>query len=245
MPVCQQRLSWRRCHLQALSVLGQTPSSWEPVRDQIANESKGKQATKPIRLEDPFEAEERIRPTAKAIVPGANIESQQKAESKERDIPASSTRTNAKIAQLVQPQVRKDPGTAADLESKFPLPPTTNYSQSQPARPRPVKPTREPPQKQKPQPVSIRLGTRMPMPSVAPNTQESSAAPASVPTKQSTLTKKPSNSSLHTASSNTSLKSSTSTQSQRGAEETCCLTQATARRRSATSGTGALCCRGE
>lgn len=190
-----------------------------PARDQVANESKSKQATKSIRLEDPFEAEERVRPAANATVPGANIESQQKAESKERDIPASSSRTNSKIVQPVQPQVRKDPGTAADSEPKFPFPPTANYGQSQPTRPRPVKPTREPAQKQKPQSVSIRLGsTRMPITSVAPNNQESSAARASVPVKQPTLAKKPSNSSLHTAPSNTSLKSSTSTQSQRRAQ---------------------------
>lgn len=192
-----------------------------PARNQNANESKSKQATKPIQLDDPFEAEERIRPAAKAIGPSANIESQQKAQSKERDIPASSTRTNAKIAQPVQSQVRRDPGTAADSEPKFPLPPTSNLGQSQPARVRPVKPTREPAQKQKPQPVSVRLGStlpRMPIPSVAPNSQESSAAPAPVPVKQPTVAKQASNSSLHTAPSNTSLKSSTSTQSQRRAQ---------------------------
>lgn len=191
------------------------------ARNQVTNESKGKQATKPIQLDDPFDAEERIRPAAKAIGTSANVESQQKAQSKERDIPASSTRTNAKIAQPVQPQVRRDPGTAADSEPKFPLPPTSNHGQSQLARTRPVKPTREPAQKQKPQPVSIRLGstiTRMPIPSVAPNSQESGAAPAPVPAKQPTLAKQASNSSLHTASSNTSLKSSTSTQSQRRAQ---------------------------
>ncbi|KAI7972299.1 hypothetical protein EIK77_003370 [Talaromyces pinophilus] len=192
-----------------------------PARSQVINELKGKQATKAIQLDDPFGAEERIRPATKAIGPSANIESQQKAQSKERDIPASSTRTNAKIAQPVQSQVRRDPGTATDSEPKFPLPPTLNHGQSQPARPRPVKPTREPTQKQKPQPVSIRLGstiTRMPISSVAPNSQESSAASAPVPAKQPTLPKQSSNSSLHTAPSNTSLKSSTSTQSQRRAQ---------------------------
>lgn len=190
----------------------------ERLPARVANDSNGKQATKPIQLEDPFEAEDRIRPAAKATGPSANVENHQKAESKERDLSASSTRNNAKIAQPVQTQGRRDPGTAADPEPKFPLPPTTIHGQSQPARPRPVKPTREPAQKQKPQPVSIRLGstiTRMPIPSVAPNNQESSAAPASAPAKQPTLVKKASNSSLHTASSNTSLKSSTSTQSQR------------------------------
>jgi hypothetical protein len=190
-----------------------------PARNQVANESKGKQATRSIQLEDPFEVEDRIRPAAKTTEKSANIESHQKAESKERELPASSTRTNAKIAQPVQSQIRRDPGPAADSEPRFPLPPATTHGQSQPARPRPVKPTREPAQKQKPQPVSIRLGstiTRVPISSVAPNNQESSAVTASAPAKQPV--KKASNSSLHTASSNTSLKSSTSTQSQRRAQ---------------------------
>lgn len=189
-----------------------------PARNQAATESSGKQAIKPIQLDDP---EERIRPAAKAPGSSANVESQHEGESKERNIPTSSTRANSKMAQPAQTQVRKDPGIAGDSEPKFPLPPTTNHSQSQPTRARPVKPTREPAQKQKPQPVSIRLGstiTRMPIPSATSNNQESGAAPAPAPAKQPTVVKKASNSSLHTAPSNTSMKSVASNQSQRRAQ---------------------------
>ncbi|KAJ5639030.1 uncharacterized protein N7484_006892 [Penicillium longicatenatum] len=78
------------------------------------------------------------------------------------------------------------------------------------------KPTREPMQKPKPQPVSVRVGSTLsraiPMPTASSNVQEANApAPASKPT---TLKKKASNNSLHTASSTSSFKSSVSSQTQ-------------------------------
>lgn len=92
---------------------------------------------------------------------------------------------------------------------------------------RPVKPTREPVQKPKPQPVSIRLGStltrQMPLASsVSSATQDSTVpapatatATATAPSsKPSTLKKKGSNSSLQTASSTSSFKSSVSSQTQ-------------------------------
>ncbi|EED21132.1 conserved hypothetical protein [Talaromyces stipitatus ATCC 10500] len=187
-----------------------------PARVHTFNDSKSKLTTKPIQLEDPFERGDQTRPAVKVAEPGAKLERAQKTESKERDIPVPSTRANAKAAQPPQPHSRKDPGGEADSEPKFPLPPTTNHGQSQSARARPVKPTREVAQKPKPQPMSIRVGstiTRMPIHSAASYNQESSTLPAPVP-----ATKKPSNSSLHAASSNASFKSSVSTQSQRRAQ---------------------------
>lgn len=80
------------------------------------------------------------------------------------------------------------------------------------------RPTREPLQKPKPQPVSVRVGSTLPrgMTMSSANSQDMSGpAPAPTPaSKQSTLKKKPSNNSLHTTSSTSSFKSSISTQSQ-------------------------------
>lgn len=78
------------------------------------------------------------------------------------------------------------------------------------------KPTREPMQKPKPQPVSVRVGSTLsraiPMPTASSSVQETNLpAPASKP---ATLKKKASNNSLHTASSTSSFKSSVSSQTQ-------------------------------
>ncbi|KAJ5549558.1 hypothetical protein N7513_006792 [Penicillium frequentans] len=78
------------------------------------------------------------------------------------------------------------------------------------------KPTREPMQKPKPQPVSVRVGSTLsraiPMPTASSTVQETNVpAPASKP---ATLKKKASNNSLHTASSTSSFKSSVSSQTQ-------------------------------
>ncbi|KAJ5998342.1 hypothetical protein N7451_006152 [Penicillium sp. IBT 35674x] len=84
------------------------------------------------------------------------------------------------------------------------------------------KPTREPMQKPKPQPVSVRVGSTLsraiPMPTASSTVQETNVpAPASKP---ATLKKKASNNSLHTASATSSFKSSVSgqTQAQRKAQ---------------------------
>lgn len=124
-----------------------------------------------------------------------------------------------------QRQAAKEPDSA-DAGSKYAAPHSSSQQPSRQTDRRPVKPTREPAQKPKPQPVSIRVGSalsrQMPL---APNSLSSSvqesnppAPPSASASKQQTIKKKPSNSSLHTASSNSSFKSSVSSQSQRKAQ---------------------------
>jgi hypothetical protein len=194
-----------------------------PTRKRSATEAKSIPAVKPVQLEDPFEVEPRTR-QVKATEPSTKLQKPQKVQSKERDpnetvdLPSSS-QANTKKIQRAQPQVRKDAGGDTDSEPKFPLPPSTSHTQAQPARQRPAKPTREATQKPKPQPMSIRVGStlsRMPIASTASFSQEPSSGPT--PAKQSTLTKKASNSSLQTTASNASFKSSVSSQSQRRAQ---------------------------
>ncbi|KAJ5918043.1 hypothetical protein N7454_010418 [Penicillium verhagenii] len=112
-----------------------------------------------------------------------------------------------KPSQSLRPQSR-EPEPAQEV-SRIAMP------QSKQSDRRP-KPTREPMQKPKPQPVSVRVGSTLsraiPMPTSSTNVQESSVpVPASKP---GTLKKKPSNNSLHTASSASSFKSSVSSQTQ-------------------------------
>ena len=91
--------------------------------------------------------------------------------------------------------------------------------QSKPSDRRP-KPTREPVPMPKPQPVSIRVGStlsrQIPMaPSASSTTQENLSVSAPAPSsKQTSLKKKGSNTSLHTASSTGNFKNSVSSQTQ-------------------------------
>ncbi|KAJ5905032.1 uncharacterized protein N7473_001948 [Penicillium subrubescens] len=113
-----------------------------------------------------------------------------------------------------QRQQSREPESAHD-GSRFGLPqPKQNDRRIKP-------PTREPAQKPNPRPVSIRVGSTLsrPMPipsSMTSNSQESVAPPAvSAPAPKATsLKKKGSNQSLHTASSASSFKSSVSSQTQ-------------------------------
>lgn len=95
-------------------------------------------------------------------------------------------------------------------------------SQAKPADRRPVKPPREPAQKPKPQPVSIRVGSalsrQMPLASSSLSSSVQETNPPAPATKQPTIKKKASNSSLHTAPSNSSFKSTASNQTQRKAQ---------------------------
>lgn len=77
---------------------------------------------------------------------------------------------------------------------------------------RPVKPAKEAAAKPKPQPVAIRVGTlsqRIPLTNGALSSSFQESLPASQP-KPPSLTKKPSNASIHTTASNSSLKTSVS-----------------------------------
>lgn len=136
----------------------------------------------------------------------------------EREERAASVAPSPKKIPQPQKYASKEPEPAYETASK-PAAPSSIPQQKQNER-RPVKPTRETLQKPKPQPVSIRVGSalsrQIPMASGS-NVQESAAAaptPASA-SKPSTIKKKASNTSLHTASSNNSLKSSVSSNSQR------------------------------
>lgn len=127
---------------------------------------------------------------------------------------------------IPQPQkhASKEPEPSHETSSKSAIPPpsTSQQQQKQPER-RPVKPTREPTQKPRPQPVSIRVGSALSrqIPIASNSNAQESTAPAPTPastSKPSTLKKKTSNQSLHTASSNSSFKSSVSNNSQRKAQ---------------------------
>ncbi|KAJ5272940.1 hypothetical protein N7478_008065 [Penicillium angulare] len=120
-------------------------------------------------------------------------------------------RTTYKTSHLRQPS--RDPESAHE-GSRIAMP----QSKQNDRRPRP---TREPMQKPKPQPLSVRVGSTLPRgmtlgssTSTNTNTQEMNAPAPTPASKQSTLKKKPSNNSLHTTSSTSSFKSSVSTHSQ-------------------------------
>ena len=131
--------------------------------------------------------------------------------------------TMQRVPQLQKPSKETESSIEAGPKLAAPLPASQQQASKQTDR-RPLKPAREL-QKPKPQPVSIRVGSalsrQMPLASqVSSNTRESSV-PAPTPasaSKQPTLKKKASNSSLHTASSNSSFKSSISSQTQRKAQ---------------------------
>lgn len=121
--------------------------------------------------------------------------------------------TAQKPAQLQRQQSREPEATHESSKYAIPQPKQTD---------RRPKPTREPVQKPKPQPVSIRVGStlsRMPMASSVSSSVQETSVPASAPapapaSKASTLKKKASNQSLQTSSSTSSFKSSVSSQNQ-------------------------------
>lgn len=211
---------------------GRTQNATETEEKSRQTELKHKQ-----RQEELFEtSREQEKTTAIQESKAKHANAQEKSladrEGHETTTPAPSNRAAPKKAQRPQVQTSKEVESNPEAEPKFPLPPTS-HPQPQPAKSndrRPVKPTREPVQKPKPQPVSIRVGStlsrQMPLSSttsLSSSVQESNPPPAPTPAaasaqKQPTLTKKASNSSLQTTASSGSFKSSVSSQTQRKAQ---------------------------
>ncbi|KAL4914980.1 hypothetical protein BDW62DRAFT_189452 [Aspergillus aurantiobrunneus] len=145
-------------------------------------------------------------------------------ESEARGPPASATTLPSSPIRAPQAKPSKEPEPSSDAAPKAVAQPSGPQATRLNDR-RPTKPTREPQQKPKPQPVSIRVGSalsrQIPLASsVAANAETSIPAPAPTPSasKAPSLKKKASNQSLHAASSNSSFKSSASSQTQRKAQ---------------------------
>ncbi|KAL4892773.1 hypothetical protein BDV59DRAFT_179727 [Aspergillus ambiguus] len=126
----------------------------------------------------------------------------------------------------VQQKHSKDPEPSLEAPSRTRAQSVSQQPLKQNDR-RPLKPTREALQKSKPQPqpVSIRVGSalsrQIPLASSTVSSVTEATATAPTPastTKQPSIKKKTSNTSLHTAASNSSFKSSVSSQSQRKAQ---------------------------
>ncbi|RAL03929.1 uncharacterized protein BO80DRAFT_376241 [Aspergillus ibericus CBS 121593] len=135
----------------------------------------------------------------------------------------TAAQTTQKMSQLQKPSKEPESSIEAGPRIAAQLPASQQQASKQNDR-RPLKPTREL-QKPKPQPVSIRVGSalsrQMPLASQVSSSTRESSVPAPTPasaSKQPTLKKKASNTSLHTASSNSSFKSSISSQTQRKAQ---------------------------
>ncbi|KAJ0413951.1 hypothetical protein BJY00DRAFT_47571 [Aspergillus carlsbadensis] len=199
-----------------LSVFSPPRQEGRRTRSSTEREEKRKQQ----------ELEERKREeTAEAARQQEKVRTMQKA-ARERSRTESAVQAPAvpvlSSSPVRAPQAKpsREPEPTADLAPK----PTIQSSVPHPTRQndrRPTKPTREPQQKPKPQPVSIRvgsaLGRHVPL---ASSTESSIPAPVPPPsaTKAPTLKKKASNSSLHSAPSNSSFKTSASSQTQRKAQ---------------------------
>lgn len=186
------------------------------TRSSTEREEKRRQEIEEREREEQEEKEEKAREQEKQKA--IQLKATREKASLEREERAASIIPSPKKIPQPQKHASKEPEPAYETASK-PAPPSSIPQQKQNER-RPVKPTRETLQKPKPQPVSIRVGSalsrQIPMASGS-NVQESAAAaptPASA-SKPSTVKKKASNTSLHTASSNNSLKSSVSSNSQR------------------------------
>lgn len=188
-----------------------TPAKQEGRRTRSSTEREEKRRQKEMEDRQREEDEEKAREQEKRKA--SELKAAQEKASQEQATAAS---------KIPPPQkhTSKEPESAHESSSKFALVSSQQQGQK-PNERRPVKPTREP--LQKPRPVSIRVGSalsrQIPIPSSS-SVQESTApaptpAPASKPT---TIKKKGSNTSLHTASSNNSLKSSVSSNSQRKAQ---------------------------
>lgn len=211
-----------------------TKSEGRETRGSAEREEKRKQKE----LEDRQRAEEAEREEKareqQEKQKAAHLKAAQEKASQEQEREASAP-SPKRIPQLQkQPSKEPEPATetnaSASTSTKSGIPPPASSQQTQQKQNerRPVKPTREPLQKPKPQPVSIRVGSalsrQIPM-APGSNVQESSAPTAPTPASASkpaappsTLKKKASNNSLHTVPSNSSFKSSVSSTSQRKAQ---------------------------
>ncbi|KAF5858379.1 hypothetical protein ETB97_004458 [Aspergillus alliaceus] len=203
----------------------QSPPRQEGRRTRSSTEREERERRKQKELEDRQREEEqaeRIRQQEKEMQRAAQLKAAQEklsAENESRRAPITSS-----PQKMPQPQKHssREPDSNYEPTPKHTARPSV--SQQQQLR-RPPKPTRETLQKPRPQPVSIRVGSalsrQIPLASssVSGVAESSTAAPTPASaSKQPTLKKKASNSSLHTASSNSSFKSSVSSQTQRKAQ---------------------------
>jgi hypothetical protein len=174
----------------------------EEKRRQKERDDRQREEEEEIRQEKAREKEKQRAMQIKAIQDKSSVEPEER--------PGSATQRPMPS----QRQQSREPESAHD-GSRFGLPqPKQNDRRIKP-------PTREPAQKPNPRPVSIRVGSTLsrPMPvasSMTSSSQESVAPPvAPAPASKATsLKKKGSNQSLHTASSASSFKSSVSSQTQ-------------------------------
>ncbi|KAL2869734.1 uncharacterized protein BJX67DRAFT_346895 [Aspergillus lucknowensis] len=197
-----------------LSVFSPPRQEGRQTRSSTEREEKHKQHELDERKREEDIAEKaRQQEKLRSMQQQSRTESEVQAPVISSNIPSSPVRSR-------QAKPPKDPEPVVEASSKA----TTQPSVPQPSRQndrRPAKPTREPQQKPKPQPVSIRVGSalsrQMPVAPVVSSAESNVPAPMPPPpaTKPSTLKKKASSSSLHTASSNSSFKSSVSSQPQR------------------------------
>lgn len=194
-----------------------SPPRYEGRRTRSSTEKEEKRKQKELEDQQRIEEEtEKAREQERQKTAQCKT-SQEKAEQDRREasVPESANRSSPKKASQSQKQPPKEPEPSAAHAQQAP----------RPADRRPVKPTRETAPKPKPQPVSIRVGSalsrQIPLASAAfsniPEPSQTITTPAAA-SKQPGLSKKTSNTSLHTATSTSSFKSSVSSQSQRKAQ---------------------------
>ncbi|KAE8367461.1 hypothetical protein BDV27DRAFT_123752 [Aspergillus caelatus] len=206
-----------------------SPPRQEGRRTRSSTEREERRKQKELedrQREEEEEQAERVRQQEKEKQRAAQLKAAQEklpAENESRKAPVAPT--PQKISQL-QKHSSREPEPSYEATSKPTARPSVSQQQ-QSTRQRPPRPTRETLQKPKPQPqpVSIRVGSalsrQIPLASSSVSGATESSVPAPTPasaSKQPTLKKKASNSSLHTASSNSSFKSSVSSQTQRKAQ---------------------------
>lgn len=206
-----------------------TPTKPEGRKTRSSTEREEKRKQKELEdrhREEDEEEEEKAREQEKQKA--AQLKAAQEKASQEQENERATSVSAPSPKRIPQPQKHssKEPETANDTSTKSGIPPPASSQQSlqKQSERRPVKPTREPLQKPKPQPVSIRVGSalsrQIPM-APGSNVQESSVPPAPTPasaSKPATVKKKTSNNSLHTVPSNSSFKSSVSSNTQRKAQ---------------------------
>ncbi|GMG28761.1 unnamed protein product [Aspergillus oryzae] len=205
-----------------------SPPRQEGRRTRSSTEREERRKQKELedrQREEEEEQAERARQQEKERQRTAQLKAAQEklsAENESRKAPVAPT--PQKMSQL-QKHSSREPEPSYEAASKPTARPSVSQQQS--TRQRPPRPTRETLQKPKPQPqpVSIRVGSALsrhiPLASSSVSGAAESSVPAPTPasaSKQPTLKKKASNSSLHTASSNSSFKSSVSSQTQRKAQ---------------------------
>lgn len=206
-----------------------TPTKPEGRKTRGSTEREEKRKQKELedrQKEEDEEEEEKAREQEKQKAAQLKAAQEKASQEQENERATSVSAPSPKRIPQPQKQPSKEPEPANEASTKSGIPPPAS-SQQLPQKQnerRPVKPTREPLQKPKPQPVSIRVGSalsrQIPM-APGSNVQESSVPPAPTPassSKPATVNKKTSNNSLHTVPSNSSFKSSVSSNTQRKAQ---------------------------